>query len=233
MVGGPIIGTRRVISPHQPFGLNRGAVVGPIGTPVGIGSVNKSTTSQTTATFLTTGAISAGDLLVIAISTLQSSGAGVASVSDGVNSFTRAVQQQNGQAFLEIWYCENASARASGVTVTVTMSVATLYCSAGLARVPGAQTTGSLDKAVPSTSLPVATGTLSSAPQVVFGAVGGFNFTSVTEDAAFTQLNNINNGGQVSLSFGYKAAAVTTTVSYNPTVTGSGGNLCYAVASFE
>lgn len=213
-----------------PVGFMSASGSGPIGTPVGIGSLNKSTSSSITATFTTGANILAADLLVIAISTL---GTTVSSVSDGTNSFTLAKRQQNGGGTVEIWYKENATAVGSGATITVTFAGATFYCSAGLARVPTAATSSSLDQIQGGTALPITTATLTYAKEVVFGATGGYNFTSATEDAAFTNLYTISNGGQVSLSFGRKSVSATTAVSYQPTGSLPDTTPCYAEATFH
>jgi hypothetical protein len=216
-----------------PFFCPSVAAVGPIGTPVGIGSLNKDSSSALTAVITTTGNIVSGDLVVIAVSCLLSGS--ISSISDGTNSYALAgtAAASNGSGRVEIWYKGNCTAVSSGASVTVTFSGSTQYVSAGIARVPNAKV-APLDKSANGTALPVATGVLSFADEVVFGAVGGFNFTGVSpESTGFTTIYTINNAGQVSGNFAYDAVGATTSVSYNPTVTGSGGNLVYAVASFS
>lgn len=206
------------------------SVSGAIGTPVGIGSLNKSSSSSTTATYTTTADILAGDLLVLADSSLTTGN--ITSVTVGVDSLTLGKRQQNGSGLLEVWYKENATAQASGVTVTITYSVATVYAISAIARVPSAATSSSLDQTVGGNSVPITTATLTYPNEVVFGAVGGFNITACTEDGAFTNLYFLTNASQVAMNIGYKSVSATTAVSYNPTITGS-GSPAYAALSFH
>lgn len=220
-----------------PLGVSNAIVV------VGIGSSSVST-AVSSQTITTTAAINAGDLVVVAIGVVQPSGISVSSVSDGTNTYTKAVSGFNVSTFLdtEIWYKANAAAVGSGATITATLSTTTSGSPGVMAaaRVTDTVPVSPLDKTnhteYTSGSLLASgtTGALSQAKEVAFGVAYLYNVgsqTTLTESSGFTNLVAYTQGTSpfVAMNFAYQVTSATTALNYSPTpsqaVTGAGSNI--------
>jgi hypothetical protein len=203
-----------------------------IGTPQGLGSNNAGPT-VTSLAITTTAAINSGDLVVVAIGYNNINGGAVSTVSDGTNSYSKAVGTKNGNAGNEVWYKENATAVPSGSAITVTMQNSTNRLIIEAARVAGIVTSSSLDKTATGTTSAVS-GALSQADELVIGTFGGWNVTAITEDAAFTNRYSIQQStSQVWENLAFKIVSATTSITYQPTITGDSTAYVFAVASFK
>lgn len=217
-----------------------------IGTPTSIG-VNSftGTVSGSSITFTTSAAIVAGNLAIIIIALGSNSTPTVSSVSDGTNSYTKAVGLNNGGNTVdcEIWYKENAAAVNSGATVTATLSAGMSGGSEGWViqgyQASGVATASSLDKtatsATNSTTPSVSSGTLTQADEILFGASYNNNSSrTYTEASGFTNLLTPLGAIGKSLGIGYKIVSSTASVSYAPTWDVSAGiSMATILASFK
>lgn len=209
---------------------------------VGIGSSSVST-GVSSQSITTTAAINTGDLVVVAIGVVQPSGISVSSVSDGTNTYTKAVGAFNATTFLdtEIWYKANAAAVGSGATITATLSTGTSGSPGVMAAArAGGTSTVPLDKTnhteytTGSTLASGTTGTLTQAKEVVFGVAYLYNVssqTTLTESSGFTNLLAYTQGVSpfVAFNFAYQVVNATSALNYSPTpsqaVTGAGSNI--------
>lgn len=199
-----------------------------ISNPTAIGSNTFSgTVSGTTVTFTTSAPINGGWLVVVVIAVGSSSVPTVSSVSDGVNSYTRAANQKGASGSnLEIWYVTNAAPVASGATVTATMSGAMSGASEGWV-IAGWQMSGAMQAPAPvdktatsttnATSPSVTTSLLSQPEQICFGATYNNNGArTYTEASGFSNLFS-NSGIGRSVGIGYRKVFITNAVTYAPT----------------
>lgn len=210
----------------------------PLGTPTSIGSA-ASSPAGSTITFTTSADIVSGNLAVIVVGWNANNIITVSSVSDGTNSYTRAIQIIHGTANtgLEIWYKENAAAVSSGATVTATMSGTAGGANAAIsgAQVSGVALSSPLDKtgsAQGTGNQSCSTGTLSQADEAIFGAsitIG--SPASYTAASGFTNLSQPNTNGTWVVC-DYQIVAATTTVSFAPNFASNASRNCAAVASF-
>lgn len=208
-----------------------------IGTPTGIGSTGEGPPADAAVTFSTTGAILSSDLLILAVGNQNVTTAIVSNASTPGNSFTRAVRVASATTYMdcEIWYKSGAAPEASGVTVTINLDATPSQAViAALYKVTGVKQVSALDKTassgVSTTSPSISSGTLSSANQILFGALAGTNAETYTEASGFSNLlNNLTN--PVRFGVGYKIVAATTSVTYGPTVS-VGNHEAYVLASF-
>jgi hypothetical protein len=206
-----------------------------IGTPVSLGTQTTSGGSfnTNTITLTTSAAIVAADLVVVDIQIANTSVLTVSSVSDGTNTYSKAVAQDNaGTDNHEIWYVANAAAKATSSTITVTMSGSGDSSNGATIeafRVTGITATTPLDqtqKQSATTASPtVTTGTLSQAVEIAFGASWRGNGTpTYTEASGFSNLVNAltvgNGNGKASVA--YQIVAATTALTYAPTWSTSG-----------
>lgn len=216
-----------------------------IGTPTSLGSNSSQSSTNSTITITTSAAITAGNLAV-AFFSFGSGGPTVSSVSDGTNTYTLAVRQKSasGNFTDEIWYKENASAVSSGATITATLSASTtggFGFAAYAAQVSGIATSSSLDKTASSntnsTSPSVSTGTLSQSSEIVFASSSvnaGGNTCAYTEASGFTNLFKLYSQSQEDCAVAYQIVSSTSSVTYNPSWSNSGGNgMETMVASFK
>jgi hypothetical protein len=220
---------------------NCGFVFGPIIKTAAVFSASVGSVTQFTTT--TTTNIPAGSLSVIVVGVNSSNSVTVSSVSDGTNSYTSAVtQSQNGGVGqTSLWYVANAKAVASGATITVTFSGNTgAVGQSGIiaAAVSGAMTTTPLDKtasgSAASNTVTVASGALTLPSEIIFG--GNFENNSAsptyTTPSGFTNIANVNTGGNGSIAMDYQIVSGTSSVSYAPSwSTGSSIGAC--VATFK
>lgn len=197
-------------------------VLGAIGTPTTLGS-NNTGTSAASLTITTTGAIVAGNLVVVAIYVIGTNPT-VTSVSDGTNSYTRANNSLSGTGTGELWYKENASAVGSSASLTVNFGGTITTSTIAAAQVSGIASSSSYDSAAAaaatgtSTTPSATTGTLAQAEEIVFGVVTVGSTSTLTESAGFTNLYSLSNGAAVKLGLGYDIVAATTAVTYHPTL---------------
>jgi hypothetical protein len=199
-----------------------------IGTPASIGTAISGTTTVSTKTFTTNANIVAGDLVVVAIGYYNSgtSPVAISSVTDGTNSYTQALSvtpSGSSPATIALYYKENATAVGSGASLVVTWGSNTFAQGIVAARVTGIASASSLDvtqSATTGTNSPtVASGTLNSASEIIFGFLGGYNTSTYTEDGTFTNIGQVApNGDNASLA--YQIVSATGSVTYAPTTTG-------------
>jgi len=215
-----------------------------IGTPVNIGTANSST-ALTSFTFTTIGAVVAGDLLAIAVSTGGAASVNLTAVTVGTNTLSKAQSANGGGAFAgvnsDLWYICGAAAASSGATVTVTSTgwTGTTYYMAALHRVPGVLATGCLDVAPAATvnnsngtTCSAATGTLAQAVEYVLGFVTWNGTQTITEPGGFTVIGStLQNSDGLTQDYAYQKSAATTTITYAPT-SASQKNMCM-VAAFK
>lgn len=191
-------------------------------TVTSLGSFGNSGASTTVA--LTAGAnIVAGDLVVVIVS-IYGAGRTVSSITDGTNTYTKATGSNISNFDVEIWYKENATAVTSP-TITATLSSSSSFRAIGACRVTGAKVASSLDIAgTPaggtSTSASFATGTLSQAAEIIFGAIGVDAAASYTGASGFTNLFAQSGSGEWTM-LDYQIVASTTTVTFAPAWGGS------------
>lgn len=206
-----------------------------IGTPASLGTNTVSGSTSSLAITTITGILS-GDFVVVAIS-YNSATAIVSSVSDGSNTYAKAYGTKTGSGGLEVWYAANCSAVASSSSITITLSAAAAQMSIGAGRVPGVSATPfdvGATSVTQTTSPSVSTGTLAQTGEIVFGAIGGFNITGITEDASFTRVfTPVGFGSQVPVGLAYKIVTAQTTVAYAPTLTGGLGNMVAGAGGFK
>lgn len=203
-----------------------------IGTPTSLGSVTSASGNTSSIVITTTAAIAAGNLAVVVIQVPSNTLITVSSVSDGTNSYSLAVAKNDGANFdHEIWYKENASAVASGASITATLSGATTGGNgygAEAFQVGGIVTSSSLDKTATQnavTATPsVTTAALSQAIEIAIGASfcdGGTR--TYTEASGFTNLFNLTPGTALRVGVGYQIVASTSAITYAPTFSGANG----------
>lgn len=218
------------ILPFPGPGLPTGTPV--ITTPVSLGSAISSAATRSTWTLTTTAAIPGGSLVVIGIQAQKSSAISISSVSDGTNTYTRAVGNawEVGTALVtDLWYKENATAVGSGATITATFSVATDANPSiiNAAYVTGTIASSSLDKSNSGLTNGATayasgtTGTLTQANEVAFGFMGDYTGTSnptVTEGSGFTNVNTTSQGSGnfFNSRLSYQIVAATTALNYQP-----------------
>src|SRR5690606_27094479 len=146
-----------------------------IGTPITLGTLASATPGASSYALTTTAAIVAADLVVVGFTYDGNTALSVVSVTDTAgNTYARAVQSLSGTVVAEIWYCQNASAMASGNSITANLSTTAGGASPTIcifaARVTGAALGGALDQSAhqeATTSTPsVTTGALAIADEV-------------------------------------------------------------------
>jgi hypothetical protein len=197
-----------------------------IGTPTSLGTAIAGTTAASSKVFTTNAAIVAGDLVVVAIGWYSSGGFTVSGVVDSgsTNSYVSAVSVSSGGGIpsgVALYYVKNATALASGGTITVTWSGSVASQSIMAYRVTGIDTVSPLDKTSTAASasggdLSVATGTLGQANEIIFGAAGGYNVGTYTESSGFTSLAQNSPSGNL-LALAYDIVSSTSSVTYAPT----------------
>ena len=210
-----------------------------IGIPSSLGSL---ISSGGTRPFTTTGAIIAGNLVVVAFGV---NSGGVASVSDGTNTYTKAKYIQNNSTYTsyELWYCANANAVSSGATVNWTGGDGSNNVNGVvMAQVSGIATSSPYDSFASSsgfvnnaTSITVTTGTLANANEIIFA--GSYLDTNTTanqfaEDPTFTNIAS-RQASYTAISLGYKIVSSTTAVSYVPTFSPAGAYWATASTPFK
>jgi len=208
-----------------------------IGAPISIGTpTNISGGTASSYTFTTNANIVAGDLVVLSIMIDDlTTAANVSTVSDGTNTYSRAVQRQDATnaVDIEIWYKSGAAAVSSGATITVTLSAATAGAAVGIQgfRITGIASTGALDKTnsaqgLGGTTPSYSTGTLAKANEIIIAATNttSTTLTNYNPGAGFTNAISTNIGpNNFEMTLDYDIVDTTTAVTYAPTWTGSSG----------
>jgi len=202
---------------------------------------NISTSGSTTFTAPLTAPIFAGDLVVIGVGGSVAAPVTINSVSDGTNTYVKAVSQQCTDTDCDtgIWYKENAAAVSTGTNITVTYSTAPNASAAIYAtRYPNGLTSGSLDVTNKSagTTVPcsVASGTLASANEYVFAY--SHHETAATPYLGAVNFAKLANGSANSNSQGHALDVATptstTSITYTPSWTSPGTirNACLTAA---
>ena len=179
----------------------------PIITPVSIGTaVHTAIDGATTLTITTTGTISQGSFVVIAVVSSAAGANPVMSISDGTNSYTKAIMATESVDTLEIWYKANASAVSSGASIVIFFTNpfnVGLGLAACAATVQNVSRTSPLDKTasnLPAVATPppsVGTPSLLHNPELAIGATYSYGATSLpyTQSPGFANINSIDGGG--------------------------------------
>jgi hypothetical protein len=178
-------------------------------------------TGINSVTYTTTATITVGSTVVVLIGILQdaASAPSVSSVSIGTNTLAKASGFSENGIDVEIWWKDNCSLANSGSTVTVntsTLSGSDSVITVNAETVTGLNTGGSKDKTNGSASLPLTTGTLSSASEIIYAVSTTADLATVT--SPFSLIYQDTSGTGVSVStYGYDIVSATTSVSWNPT----------------
>ena len=217
----------------------------PIGTPQSVGnSGSVSTVGASTMPMITTAAISAGDLVVVAVYNNTTNGPSCTAVSDGSNTYTKvtSVKSNVGGADNSLWFCANAAAVASGATITATFSGVGGAGSAGTlaaARVTGVVAVSPLDKnatnVTTGTTVTATTAALSQSTEIAFGMASdttGNAGTSYSGASGFTNLAIVGATGNGVMAFDYQILNSTAAVSYSPTYGGS-ASIAAVIGTFK
>lgn len=226
--------------------MSMGATSGvvPIGTPQSLGTSNASVGAVSTTTLVTTANIVAGDLVVVCVNMNTNNSVTAASVSDGTNTYTKAIGSglYGGVSEATLWIKANAAAVSSGATITITLSAATTgtlngfaVCAGrvtGLVTIPTDKT--SAGTAGAGTSATTTTAVLSQANEIGWGG-GGMIAASGTYSSAsgFTNLNHTENlTSNTFAALDYKIVAATTAITYTPTWTVAGARAAAVIGTF-
>lgn len=215
-----------------------------IGKPTLYASLSTTSAGESAQAVVTNAALAAGNLAVVGVYTNNSNGATVSSITDGTNSYTKAVSTQNGGfTDTEIWYVLNPSGVSSGATMTVALSTASGNISISIyaAQVTGmANANLALDKTgtgqASSTSVVTATTSSLSFPNELAVGVGGAfgTATSYSGASGFTNLvNSTFSGGQIGVSaFDYLIVNTSAALTYAPTFNTTATRLACCIATF-
>jgi len=193
-----------------------------IGTPVQLGTFGMSGSSTTIALTTTTNA-PAGSLIVVVVS--NTGGIAPTSATDSAsNSYSVGSTAASGTASVTLLWCLNANALNSGQTITVTFASSaanrqiTAFAVSGVA---SADLTGNAGATATGTSVSLATGALSSANAIVFGALDiNGSIASGPSATGFTFGTSVTTTGQV-LALAYQIVSSTASVTFNATWTTS------------
>lgn len=211
--------------------FSAGAVILPsIAVPVSIGSRTTTAVIQSNVGLTTTAGIPGGALALVAVFAPSGSTNSITGVSDGTNTYTRAVQSVwdvGTDSWAELWYKENAVGISSGAVIVATYAAAT---NAQPSVISGAYVTGILS----STSLDTtnngttvsgtayasgSTGTLAKANEIAIGFMGEYNAsTTVTDGSGFININTTTQGSGAffNTKLSYQIVAATTALNYQP-----------------
>jgi formylmethanofuran dehydrogenase subunit C len=186
-----------------------------IGTPTAIGQ-NATSSSATSLVITTTAAVPAGAMIFLEIANHNSAAVVPSSVTDSAgNSYTLVSAANSSSVSETLAYALNASALASGQTITITFpssrnAAAAAYSVTGIATASAADqqatnTTGS--GASPSVG---PTGTTTQADELVIGLFGYGNSRTFTPGSGYTALATIESTGTVRGTTGeYKIVSAT------------------------
>jgi hypothetical protein len=174
--------------------------------------------------FTTSHPIVAGNLVVMAASMSGTIGETVTGASDGINSYTPALDEaySGANAATCLLYCENAAAVASGATITITESGGAAACVTVIAQCSGISAfdssgVGSSNPTSAAGSAPsVTTGILSQSNEIVFGVSSVLGGPAYTESAGFTAIAHENYFSVVDVDLSYRIVSSTTPVTYSP-----------------
>jgi hypothetical protein len=199
-----------------------------IGTPTSLGSQHG---TSSTLVITTTAAIVAGVLVVVAISTSATGGAkSVSSVSDGTNTYAKAVAfTTSANDTGELWYIANAAAVGSGASLTVTFSGTPTSSAAIAAQVSGIRASSPFDSSAhldqtssgsqqnPSLS----SGTPSSAQEIIFGWAGSYlagSGLSYSTGGVFTTIGSSasQSSDRANVGLSYRIISTKTAQIYSP-----------------
>lgn len=217
-----------------------------IGTPTSLGSNKSEGSPVSNGSMTTTAAIVAGNLVVVVVSLNSNNGITVSSISDGTNSYTKAISFiQSSVSDVEIWYKANASAVGSSATITANFSGSSTgsFCGFAIAaaQITGIATTSPLDQHASNggTTLSTITATtpsLSQANEIAIGACLDANSNLTYSGASgFTNLFNISNtsGPDGNTTVDYDIVSSTSAISYSPTWNTTNNRIAAVVATFE
>lgn len=186
--------------------------------------------------------IPTGNLIVVGVAINSTNNVGVASVSDGVNTYVKAKKQAiSVNSDLEMWYVVSTATMAPGTSLTVNLTGSTGAGSsvgivalqdAGLSALPLDQTAGI--GGTGSTSLTVATGALAQANELAIGCSYQINAKPYLGAPGFTAGSTASMpGGNGAIWCDYKLTSAVTPVSYVPAWTIGADRNGAIVATFK
>lgn len=198
-----------------------------ISTPTSLGSGTSSGAGVTTSLNYSA-SVPAGALVVVEMS--NSNLLTYTTLTDTCgNTFSAITAAGNNVAnnnVVALWYKENATACASGQTLTGTSSVGTANRTIAAVYVTGIIASGSLDKSANGTSgsgVPsIATGTMAQANEIIIGATTSNGTITASSSAAFTQSLTATPPNS---DMEYRIVAATTTQNFAPTTASSGAGV--------
>lgn len=210
-----------------------------IGTPSGI--VTGSATGGNSVSANSSANVTAGTLVVV-LATQNNKSSDVSSVSDTVNTYTKAVSVPTTATLMAgaaIWYVSNAEAVTSGTTWTITWS-ASITVAGGEYDVDVYTVTGvvgGLDKigsasSTSAFSITATTGTLSESSEIAIGCGAYSSANTYHQAPGFTNLVNGSTAGGAQFAEDYDIVSTNAPVSYNPSWPSSNFSIAAVVATF-
>lgn len=188
------------------------------------------------ATLTVTGLTYGGTNTLVCVGIGSTTGQTISSVSDGTNSFIKAVSSSGQSTVIisDLWYCANPI-NVSSATITITATgtefiYADVFKVTGFTNRPALDQTGSGVNAGSSTSTTMTTGTLTFATEIaVATTINNVNASTATA-SGFTSLTNIATNPYNYYTF-YESLSSTSAVTFTPTFTNS-SFISGAVATF-
>jgi hypothetical protein len=174
-----------------------------------------------------------------------STGAGISSVSDGINSYTRATRNGSSGYYSEIWYKVGAAAVASGASLVANCAAA---CSLGTrAHFIGVQASGvtALDVAnnitfCPNSSAPVSSGALAQVNDLLIGYITapstvGSSYTPPAQwsNVAFSGASGSNPGAALDTLSNINLVNKSGMIYYTAATFGTGASNGCLIAAFK
>lgn len=229
-------------------GAGKPAVATPIGVPASVGVIGTVAHGGGTTQAITTSAnVVAGDLVPVCVMLNTANDVVMSSMVDSAGNTYTKINAVRGAAAgfteLSMWYKANATAMASGGTITGTVTGATGggYFVMAAARVTGIQTvpldTNATNAASTVTTVTAATGVLAQSNELVMGCGGAINGGSApiySGAAGFTNITStFSNITDMDTVQDRQIVAATTSINYAPTWTLAQARVLASVASFK
>lgn len=204
---------------------------GTIGTPTVVGTLGTSPGTYSSVGLTTTATITTGNMIGVCIGMNTTNTVTVSSVSDGINTYTKANQQTvSPNTDIELWYAANVVGVGSGATLTINLSGSTGASSGvsvvaaqdtGIASVPLDQIVGASSGS--GTSLSASTGTLAQSSELVLGCSFQVPTSTYFGASGFTNSSRVAApSGNGTAWLDYEVVSSTSPVTYNPSWTSTG-----------
>lgn len=210
-----------------------------IAAPVSLGSHATGGTASSNA--ITTGTTApGGSVVIVACTFTNSSTISISSVTDSNGntyaSLVSAGWEATSVSNQEIWFAVTSSSLASGSTITANLSVSSNANSwpcvaayiAGLVASPKDKTNFTKYTPASGTISSGLSGALTQANEILIGGVGVYVSTTLTEDAAFSQIVDLTASGcganctnNIRAHLAYKIVSATTSTNYSPSSSAS------------